>query len=84
MCIYTYSTHTYTSKASLCTVDIDSGVVDFSDELPCLPNEDRLLLQVSEKLQQYDVTCSDMVTLPHSPDTSNRTPQKPSIIEAIR
>lgn len=65
-------------------MDIDCGKVEFPDELPGLPNEDRLLVQVSEKLHQYDVSCLDMVGLPHSPDSSNLTPQKPSIIEAIR
>lgn len=65
-------------------MDIDCGKVEFPDELPSLPNEDRLLVQVSEKLHQHDVSCSDMVDLPHSPDSSNLTPQKPSIIEAIR
>ena len=79
-----YFTHSTPTQASLCTVDIDSGSVDFPDELPCLPNEDRLLVQVSEKLHQHDVHCSDMVDLPHSPDSLNLTPQKPSIIEAIR
>ena len=74
----------YQIQASLCTVDIDSGKVEFPDELPCLPNEDRLLVQVSEKLHQHDVSCSDRVDLPHSPDSTNLTPQKPSIIEAIR
>ena len=71
-------------QISLCTVDIDAGKVDFPDELPCLPNEDRLLIQVSEKLHQYGISCSDMVSLPHSPSDSNVTPQKSSIIEAIR
>ena len=72
------------TQASLCTVDIDSGVVDFSDDLPCLPNEDRLLVQLSEKLRQHDVNCSDIVDLPHNVDSLNLTPQKPSIIEAIK
>ena len=71
-------------QASLCTVDIDCGKVEFPDELPCLPNEDRLLVQVSEKLHQHNISCSDMVDLPHSPDSTNLTPRKPSIIEAIR
>lgn len=65
-------------------MDIDCGKVEFPDELPSLPNEDRLLVQVSEKLHQHEVSCLDMVDLPHSPDSSNLTPQKPSIIEAIR
>ena len=77
------STHSHI-QASLCTVDIDCGKVEFPDELPSLPNEDRLLVQVSEKLHQHNISCSDMVDLPHSPDGSNLTPQKPSIIEAIR
>ena len=78
-------THTHSPiQASLCTVDIDCGKVEFPDELPSLPNEDRLLVQVSEKLHQHEVRCLDMVDLPHSPDSSNLTPQKPSIIEAIR
>ena len=80
-----YVSHTPSPiQASLCTVDIDCGKVEFPDELPSLPNEDRLLVQVSEKLHQHEVRCLDMVDLPHSPDSSNLTPQKPSIIEAIR
>ena len=80
-----YVSHTRSPiQASLCTVDIDCGKVEFPDELPSLPNEDRLLVQVSEKLHQHEVRCLDMVDLPHSPDSSNLTPQKPSIIEAIR
>ena len=81
---YASHSHSHHAQASLCTVDIDSGKVEFPDELPSLPNEDRLLVQVSEKLHQHDISCSDMVDLPHSPDSSNLTPQKPSIIEAIR
>ena len=78
-----YHTYMYT-QASLCTVDIDSGVVEIPDELPCLPNEDRLLVQVSEKLQEHDISCSGMAELSHSPDSVNLTSQRPSIIEAIR
>ena len=62
-------------------MDIDTGMVDCPDELPALPDEERLILQVSEKVQQHHVRAPDLTDLPSSPEL---TPRKPSIIEALR
>ena len=68
-------------QASLCTVDIDSGVLECPDELPGMPNEERLVSQVTEKVVEHGVSCPDLRELPRSPDSLLR---KPSIIEALR
>lgn len=51
------------------------------DDLPLLPDMDRLSLRVSEEVQEHGVDCSDVTVLPHSPET---TPSRPSIIEALK
>ena len=62
-------------QASLCTVDINSGVVEFPDELPCLPNVDRLLVQVSEKLQQLNMMSTVLTWLIFpTPRTASTSP----------
>ena len=61
-------------------MDLDEGTVECPDELPNLPDMDRLILQVSEKVQEHSVNCPGVSDVPTSPDTI----RKPSVIEAIR
>ena len=68
-------------QASLCQVDVDEGIVECPDDLPSLPDMDRLTLRVSEEVQEHAVDCADVTVLPHSPET---TPSRPSIIEALK
>ena len=67
-------------------VDIDQGSITISEELPELPDMERLVLQVSEKVQEHLVECrdiQDLPSLPSSPESS--TPiTKHSIIQALR
>ena len=51
------------------------------DDLPSLPDMDRLTQRVSEVVQKHAVDCADVTMAPLSPDT---TPSKPSIIEALK
>lgn len=70
-------------QASLCMVDIDGGVVRCPEELPSLPDEGRLLIQLSEKIRAHGVNVRDIMELPHSPEPPS-PPTKPSIIDALR
>ena len=60
---------------------MDEGIVECPDDLPSLPDMDRLTLRVSEVVQEHVVDCADVTMAPRSPDT---TPSKPSIIEALK
>ena len=66
---------------SLCTVDLDQGTVECPDELPVLPDMERLILQVSEKVQEHSINCPDINDLPPSTEITH---SKHSIIEAIK
>ena len=57
-------------QSSLCSVDLDRRVVETLDELPDLPDSDRLVSQLSEKVQEYSVNCPDVRDLPLSPKTT--------------
>ena len=63
-------------QSSLCSVDLDQHSVDVPDDLPELPNKERLIRQISEKVQEYFVNCPDIRELPSSPKT---TPSKVSL-----
>ncbi len=62
-------------------VDLDEGTVECPDELPALPDIDRLLVQVSDLVQEHSVNCPDIASLPTTADIRQR---KPSVIAAIR
>ena len=57
-------------------MDLDQHSVDTPDDLPELPNRERLLRQISEKVQEHFVNCPDLRELPSSPKT---TPSKVSL-----
>lgn len=69
-------------QASLCTVNIDRGIFDFSEEIPLLPDQQAFMIRLSEKILEHNVKVSDVVERPRSPELS--PPGKPSIIEALR
>lgn len=51
---------------SLCSIDLDRGVVETVDGLPDLPNTDSLISQLTEKVLEHSV---------NSPDLRNSSPQ---------
>lgn len=57
-------------QSSLCSVDLDSRVVGMLEDIPDLPDSDRLTSQLSEKVQEYSVNCPDISDLPSSPKTA--------------
>ena len=60
----------HNTQSSLCSVDLDHRMVETFDDLPDLPNSDRLISQLSEKVQEYSVNCPDLTDLPLSPKTA--------------
>ena len=69
-------------QASLCIVNVDKGVLDCPEEIPSLPDQGRLLLQLSEKAQSYGVKVVDAAQLPHSPELSPTT--KHNVLEGLK
>ena len=65
---------------SLCMVDLDEATVECPDDLPTLPDVERLLLQVSDLVQEYSVNCPDLGGLP----SSKVSIRKPSVVAAIK
>ena len=70
-------------QTSLCIVHVDKGVLDCPEEIPTLPDQDRLLLQLSQKALIHGVKVSDAAHLPHSPDFLPCNKQD-GVIEAFR
>ena len=62
-------------------MNIDSSHLECPDEVPSLPDQERLLLHLSEKTSTHGVSVRDAMELPHSP---NFSPPQPSVIEALR
>ena len=60
----------YCVQASLCIVNVDRGVLDCPEEIPVLPDQGRLLIQLSEKALLHGVKVVDAAQLPHSPQLS--------------
>lgn len=56
--------------SSLCTVNLDRGLLDCPDEIPPLPDQSRLMLLLSEKLLEHGTKVSDLMELPRSPSTN--------------
>lgn len=75
------------NKASLCSINLDNGVIDIPDDLPTLPDYDALLARLTDVLSRYDVSCPDLTNIQRqvSPSGGSFTDEKkPSIIDAIR
>lgn len=61
---------------------MDKGSLDCPDEIPSLPDQNRLLLRLSEKALEHGVRVSDTAYLPHSPPLSPST--KHGVTENLR
>eukprot|EP00731_Ephydatia_muelleri_P027721 Em0019g594a len=51
-------------ETSFCSVDIDHGTVDYTDDLVVLPDQDRLLTCVTAELKRHHVQAPDLCEVP--------------------
>ncbi|XP_019864258.1 PREDICTED: DENN domain-containing protein 5B [Amphimedon queenslandica] len=71
------------NKASLSSFDLDHDRLDIPEDLPPLPDSDKLYTRLADVLLQYEVNCPESVSgsCPSPPDKGDR---KHSIIDALR
>ena len=50
-------------QASLCCIDIDNDVVESPEELPSLPDQEKLMRELADVLLQHDVPGLDLSEL---------------------